>query len=273
MRLSRQRLDALLVQKNLATGRDQAKAYILAGQVTVDGRRCDKAGAMIEETAELAFTGNANPFVSRGGLKLGKALDAFAIQLAGCRVLDLGASTGGFTDCALQRGARHVVAVDVGYGQLAWSLRNDPRVTVLERTNARYLTPDMIGEAVDFASADLSFISLTKILPVLPPLLTKNGQLVLLVKPQFEAGRAQVGKKGVVRDSSVHLEVIKRVASCAQENGLIPVNLSYSPITGPEGNIEYLLHLAVDAMPLENFPELVEQVVTEAHQTLQPIRR
>ena len=204
MRVSRFRLDALVVQQGLATGRDQAKAYILAGQITVDGKRCDKAGTLVEETAKLAFTGHANPFVSRGGLKLEKALDVFAITLDGCRVLDLGASTGGFTDCALQRGARHVVAVDVGYGQLAWSLRSDPRVTVLERTNARYLTPEAIGGPVDFASADLSFISLTKILPVLPSMLTPAGQAVVLVKPQFEAGREQVGKKGVVRDAAVH---------------------------------------------------------------------
>ena len=273
MRLSRLRLDVLVVLRGLATGRDQAKAYILAGQVTVDGRRSDKAGTMVEETAGLAFTGNANPFVSRGGLKLGKALDAFAIRLEGCRVLDLGASTGGFTDCALQRGASHVVAVDVGYGQLAWSLRSDPRVTVLERTNARYLTPGMVGEPVDFASADLSFISLTKILPALPPLLTKNGQAVVLVKPQFEAGRSQVGKKGVVREPAIHVDVINRVAASARENGLTPVNLSYSPITGPEGNIEYLLQLAVNAASPASFPALVEQVVAQAHQTLQPIRR
>ncbi len=271
--MSHQRLDALVVQKGLATGRDQAKAYILAGQITVDGRRVDKAGTMISETAELAFTGNANPFVSRGGLKLVKALDEFAINLCGRRVLDLGASTGGFTDCALQRGASHVVAVDVGYGQLAWSLRTDPRVTVLERTNARYLTLELIGEPVDFISADLSFISLTKVLPALPSLLTPEGELVVLVKPQFEAGRGQVGKKGVVKDPAIHSEVILRVASCAQVLGLIPVNISYSPITGPEGNIEYLLHLSVSALPQEKFSERVALTVADAHQTLQPIRR
>ena len=273
MRVSRLRLDALVVQKGLATGRDQAKAYILAGQITVNGSRCDKAGTMVEEAAELAFTGHANPFVSRGGLKLEKALAVFDIRLDGCRILDLGASTGGFTDCALQRGASHVVAVDVGYGQLAWSLRNDPRVTVLERTNARYLTPEAIGGPVDFASADLSFISLTKILPILRPLLTPAGQAVALVKPQFEAGREQVGKKGVVRDAAVHAQVIRKVAACADEVGLKPVNLSYSPVTGPEGNIEYLLHLLVQAEPCGNFSILVEQVVAEAHATLQPLRR
>lgn len=271
--MSQQRLDALVVQKGLATGRDQAKAYILAGQITVDGKRVDKAGTMISETAELCFTGNANPFVSRGGLKLVKALDAFAIDLSGRRVLDLGASTGGFTDCALQRGASHVVAVDVGYGQLAWALRNDPRVTVLERTNARYLKPDMIGAAIDFVSADLSFISLTKVLPALPPLLTSTGELVVLVKPQFEAGRELVGKKGVVKDPAVHAEVIERVAAFAQGIGLIPVNVSYSPITGPEGNIEYLLQLSVSATANDRFAEMISQTVANAHQTLQPIRR
>jgi 23S rRNA (cytidine1920-2'-O)/16S rRNA (cytidine1409-2'-O)-methyltransferase len=267
------RLDALVVQKGLASGRDQAKAYILAGQITVDGKRVDKAGVMVAETAEVTFTGHANPFVSRGGLKLIKALEAFRIDLAGKRVLDLGASTGGFTDCALQRGADHVVAVDVGYGQLAWSLRTDSRVTVLERTNARYLTLDLIGEPVDFISADLSFISLTKIIPVLPPLLKPAGELVLLVKPQFEAGRDQVGKKGVVKDPQVHIEVIEKVAACARQYGLTPVEPGFSPITGPEGNIEYLLHLIPAAEPSPNFSALVAQTVATAHQTLQPGRR
>lgn len=228
---------------------------------------------MVPETAILVFTGNTNPFVSRGGLKLVKALDAFSIDLSGRRVLDLGASTGGFTDCALQRGACHVVAVDVGYGQLAWSLRNDPRVTVLERTNARYLTLAMIGEPVDFASADLSFISLTKVLPALPPLLTADGQMVVLVKPQFEAGREQVGKKGVVKDPAVHEQVIIRVALFARNLGLEPLHITYSPITGPEGNIEYLLHLGVSGNPCEQFAQTVAQEVAAAHQTLQPVRR
>ena len=267
------RLDALVVQKGLASGRDQAKAYILAGQITVNGKRVDKAGAMVEETADVAFTGHANPFVSRGGLKLIKALETFHVDLTGKRVLDLGASTGGFTDCALQRGADHVVAVDVGYGQLAWSLRSDSRVTVLERTNARYLTLELIGEAVDFISADLSFISLTKIIPVLPPLLKPAGELVLLVKPQFEAGREQVGKKGVVKDPAVHEAVINHIAEVSQGLGLTPVNVGFSPITGPEGNIEYLLHLAASAEPLADFPTRVQQTVAAAHDSLQPMRR
>jgi len=271
--VSQQRLDVLVVQAGLATGRDQAKALILAGQITVNGQRVDKAGTLVSETAELVFTGKSNPFVSRGGLKLVKALDAFEIELSGRRMLDLGASTGGFTDCALQRGAIHVVAVDVGYGQLAWTLRNDPRVTVLERTNARYLTLEMIGSPVDFISADLSFISLTKVLPALPPLLSPAGELVVLVKPQFEAGREQVGKKGVVKDPAIHEEVINRVAACAAGLGLNPVHVSYSPITGPEGNIEYLLHLSVSASPQEDFAAAVSETVAAAHLTLQPIRR
>lgn len=271
--MSQHRLDALVVQKGLATGRDQAKAYILAGHILVNGQRVDKAGTLVPETAELLFTGNANPFVSRGGLKLVKALEYFGIDLAGRRVLDLGASTGGFTDCALQKGAVHVVAVDVGYGQLAWSLRNDPRVTVLERTNARYLKLEMINGPVDFVSADLSFISLTKVLPALPSLLTADGELVVLVKPQFEAGREQVGKKGVVKDPSVHEDVILRVASFAQGIGLVPKNVSFSPITGPEGNIEYLLYLSKSADLQADFTMKVSQTVEAAHQTLQPIRR
>lgn len=271
--MSQQRLDALVVQQGLATGRDQAKAYILAGQIMVDGKRIDKAGTMVPEASVLVFTGNANPFVSRGGLKLTKALDAFSIDLSGRRVLDLGASTGGFTDCALQRGASHVVAVDVGYGQLAWTLRNDPRVTVLERTNARYLTLESIGAPVDFSSADLSFISLTKVLPAIPPLLAPEGQLVVLVKPQFEAGRGQVGKKGVVKDPAVHEQVILRVALFARNLGLEPLHVSYSPITGPEGNIEYLLHLGLSAKPWEQFEQTVVDEVAAAHQILQPVRR
>jgi len=267
------RLDSLLVQQGIASGRDLAKAYILAGQVCVDGRRVDKAGTMVTETAKIVFSGNPNPFVSRGGLKLAKALDIFLINLTGRRVLDLGASTGGFTDCALQRGAVEVVAVDVGYGQLAWSLRNDQRVKVLERTNARYLTLEAIGGPVDFVSADLAFISLAKVMPVILPLLKPEADLVLLVKPQFEAGRGQVGKKGVVKDPAIHLTVVRRIAEAAQKLGLTPVDVNFSPITGPEGNIEYLLHLSNAASPVGEFPERVERAVAEAHDSLQPIWR
>ena len=245
----------------------------MSGQVQVDGQRVDKAGAMVPDTAQIVFTGKNIPFVSRGGLKLAKALTEFAIELAGRRVLDLGASTGGFTDCALQNGAVEVVAVDVGYGQLAWSLRNDSRVKVMERTNARYLTPEAINGPVDFVTADLAFISLTKVLPILPPLISETAEAVVLVKPQFEAGRGQVGKKGVVKDPAVHEAVINRVAEVAKGLGLQPVNVSYSPITGPEGNIEYLLHLANRAEAQPDFAERVVQTVAAAHANLQPLRR
>ncbi len=271
--MAQQRLDALLVQQGIASGRDQAKAYILSGQVMVDGHRVDKAGAMVADTAEIIFAGKTNPFVSRGGLKLAKALAEFAIDLSGRRVLDMGASTGGFTDCALQNGAAQVVAVDVGYGQLAWNLRNDSRVKVLERTNARYLTLEAIDGPVDFVTADLAFISLTKVLPVLPPLLNVGAEAVVLVKPQFEAGRDQVGKKGVVKDPAVHEAVINRIAEFSQGLGLMPVNISFSPITGPEGNIEYLLHLAATTEAPVDFPTRVKQTVTAAHDSLQPMRR
>ena len=271
--MAQQRLDALLVQQGIASGRDQAKAFILSGQVQVDGQRVDKAGAMVPDTAQIVFAGKTNPFVSRGGLKLAKALAEFAIELAGRRVLDLGASTGGFTDCALQNGAVEVVAVDVGYGQLAWSLRNDSRVKVMERTNARYLTAEAIDGPVDFVTADLAFISLTKVLPILPPLISETAEAVVLVKPQFEAGRGQVGKKGVVKDPAVHEAVINRVAEVAKGLGLQPVNISYSPITGPEGNIEYLLHLANRAEAQPDFAERVVQTVAAAHANLQPLRR
>lgn len=268
-----QRLDTLLVQQGIASGRDQAKAYILSGQVFVDGQRVDKAGSLIPETAQIVFLGNQNPFVSRGGLKLAKALKSFSIDLSGRRVLDLGASTGGFTDCAIQQGAVQVVAVDVGYGQLAWSLRNDPRVKVLERTNARYLKVEDIDGPVDFVTADLAFISLTKVMPAIRPLLNPVAELVLLVKPQFEAGREQVGKKGVVKDPAIHSAVICRVAEVALQLGLNPINIDFSPITGPEGNIEYLLHLSTAASPLAAFSSQVERVVEAAHQSLQPVRR
>ena len=257
--MAQQRLDLLLVQQGIASGRDQAKAFILLCQVQVDGQRVDKAGAMVPDNAQIVFSGNNNPYVSRGGLKLAKALDEFAIDLAGRRVLDLGASTG-FTDCALQNGATEVIAVDVGYGQLAWSLRNDSRVRVLERTNARYLTAEAINGPVDFVTADLAFISLTKVLPILPPLMNDAAEAVVLVKPQFEAGRGQVGKKGVVKDPSVH-EAVQ------------PVNVSFSPITGPEGNIEYLLHLANRAEAPPDFSQRVVQTVAAAHANLQPLRR
>lgn len=271
--MPQQRLDALLVQQGIATGRDQAKAFILTGHVLVDGQRVDKAGTLVSDTAQIVFAGKTIPFVSRGGLKLDKALNEFEINLTGCRVLDLGASTGGFTDCALQRGAAEVIAVDVGYGQLAWSLRNDSRVKVMERINARYLTLEQINGPVDFVTADLAFISLTKVLPSLPPLLKDASAAVVLVKPQFEAGRGQVGKKGVVKDPAVHEAVIIQVAEVAKGLGLQPIHIGYSPITGPQGNIEYLLHLVNRAEAQVDFHECVIRTVAAAHVNLQPLRR
>ena len=273
--MGRLRLDALMVQQGLATGRDQAKGYILAGQVLVNGQRQDKAGMMVDEHSRLSLTGKSLEYVSRGGLKLEKALEYFGISLEGCSVLDLGASTGGFTDCCLKRGAVHVTAVDVGYGQLAWSLRNDPRVKVLERTNARHVNASMVGGPFDMICADLSFISLTKVLPAIPPLIKDDGRIVMLVKPQFEAGREQVGKKGVVRDPAVHKEVIQKVIECAESLNLLLYGLTYSPITGPEGNIEYLACFVPNGP--EGFqsiePAVIDEVVEDAAATLSQVRR
>ena len=262
------RLDALVVQKGLASGRDQAKAYILAGQITVNGKRVDKAGSMVEETADVAFTGHANPFVSRGGLKLIKALETFHVDLTGKRVLDLGASTGGFTDCMLQNGAVKVYAVDVGYGQLAWSLRTDARVINMERTNIRNVKPEDLTEPVAFFSVDVSFISLKHIFPVADAICTPDAVGVCLVKPQFEAGREKVGKKGVVRDPATHREVLKMAEGYAMANHFTPAGLDFSPIKGPEGNIEYLMYVQHCDTP-QPLPEgLIEKVVAASHDTL-----
>lgn len=273
--MARLRLDALMVQQGLASGRDQAKGYILAGQVLVNGQRQDKAGMLVDEHSSLSMTGKSLEYVSRGGLKLEKALDCFGIILEGCSVLDLGASTGGFTDCCLKRGAVHVTAVDVGYGQLAWSLRNDPRVRVLERTNARHVNESSVGGPFDMICADLSFISLTKVLPAASPLVKPDGRIVMLIKPQFEAGREQVGKKGVVRDPGVHGEVIQRVLECAASLDLSCCGLTYSPVTGPEGNIEYLACFAPKTPEFQKpvGPEEIGKVVEEAAAALPQVRR
>ncbi len=241
----KERLDVLLVRRQLAPTREKAKALIMAGQVYVRGEREDKAGSMFPETAEISVRGNALRYVSRGGLKLEKALDRFGISLAGRICMDVGASTGGFTDCMLQNGAAKVYAVDVGYGQLDWKLRNDARVICMEKTNIRYVTPEEIPDRIAFASVDVSFISLTKVLIPLRALLATDAQTVLLIKPQFEAGREKVGKKGVVRDPAVHGEVIEKVAAYAAGQGFVPLALDFSPIKGPEGNIEYLLHVGL----------------------------
>ena len=239
----KQRLDVLLVEKGLAPSREKAKAIIMAGIVYVDGNKEDKAGTTFPENAVIEVKGKTLPYVSRGGLKLEKAMQKFPITLSGKVCMDVGSSTGGFTDCMLQNGATKVYAIDVGHGQLAWKLRNDERVLCMEKTNIRYVTPEDIGDALDFASVDVSFISLTKILEPARNLLKDGGQMVCLIKPQFEAGREKVGKKGVVRDKAVHLEVVERIVTFALEHGFSVHHLSYSPIKGPEGNIEYLVHI------------------------------
>lgn len=239
----KERLDVLLVKRNLAESREKAKALIMSGIVYVNGQKEDKAGTTFEETAPIEVRGSTLKYVSRGGLKLEKAMDRFGVRLDGKICMDVGASTGGFTDCMLQNGAVKVYSVDVGHGQLAWKLRNDERVVCMEKTNIRYVTPEDIDDVLDFASVDVSFISLTKILEPARNLLRDGGQMVCLIKPQFEAGREKVGKKGVVRDKAVHLEVVERIVSFALEHGFSVLHLSYSPIKGPEGNIEYLVHI------------------------------
>ena len=244
----KKRLDVLLVERGLADSRQRAQAVIMSGQVYVREQKVDKAGAQVEADAPIEVRGQTLAYVSRGGLKLEKALKVFTgIDLRGARAIDAGASTGGFTDCMLQNGAERVYAVDVGYGQLAWSLRSDPRVVCMERTNVRYLTPEQIPEPLDFGTVDVSFISLKLILPALRPLLKPEGQLVCLVKPQFEAGREKVGKKGVVRDPAVHREVLDQFLANAREADFTVKEITFSPIRGPEGNIEYLGHLLAGA--------------------------
>ena len=263
----KERLDVLLVKNGLAESREKAKAIIMSGIVYVDGQKEDKAGTTFEETAKLEVRGATLRYVSRGGLKLEKAMTHFGVELSGKVCMDVGASTGGFTDCMLQNGAVKVYAVDVGHGQLAWKLRNDPRVVCMEKTNIRYVTPEDIEEPVEFASIDVSFISLTKVLGPVKELLTENGQIVCLIKPQFEAGREKVGKKGVVREKSTHLEVIEMVISFAVSIGFEVMNLEYSPIKGPEGNIVYLLHLQNHRAGehFENVPVNPSAVVEAAH--------
>ena len=242
---SKKRLDVAMVERGLAESRQKAQAVIMAGQVYVNGQKVDKAGAPVAEDAAIEVRGKTLAYVSRGGLKLEKAMELWPIRLEGAVCADIGASTGGFTDCMLQNGAEKVYAVDVGYGQLAWSLRSDPRVVCMERTNVRYLTPEQIPEPLDFGTVDVSFISLKLILPALRTLLKPEGQLVCLVKPQFEAGRGKVGKKGVVRDPAVHREVLEQFLINAAEANFTVKEMTFSPIRGPEGNIEYLGHLTV----------------------------
>ncbi|MCI5678821.1 MAG: TlyA family RNA methyltransferase [Bacteroidales bacterium] len=269
-KVEKERLDVLLVQQGLATSRELAKAYIMAGNVYVDGQKEDKAGTKVAVNASLEVKGNQMKYVSRGGYKLEKAVDAFGISLDGKICLDIGASTGGFTDCMLQNGASKVYAIDVGYGQFAWKLRNDERVVCLEKTNVRYVTHEQVPDEGDFASIDVSFISLTKVLPAVLGVLGEKGQLVCLIKPQFEAGREKVGKKGVVRDINVHKEVIEMIANYVRAQNLGILGLSFSPIKGPEGNIEYLIYLdkSQAGMTEEEVQAKLEEVVTESHKIL-----
>ena len=267
--MAKQRLDVLMVERGLAGSRERAKRMIMAGEVLVDNQKVDKAGATVKPEAEIRLLGNDIPYVSRGGLKLEKAMQEFGVPIEGRSCADIGASTGGFTDCMLQNGAVRVYAIDVGYGQLAWKLRTDERVVNMERTNIRNVTPEDIGQLLDFASIDVAFISLTKVLPVAFTLLKEDGELVALIKPQFEAGREFVGKKGVVREPSVHEDVIRKVTGFARELGFVPMALTFSPVKGPEGNIEYLIRLTKDKSQQDTVTEeRLAAVVAEAHGAL-----
>ena len=261
----KKRLDILIYEKGFTDSREKAKAIIMAGQVYVDNQKADKCGQTYDENANIEVRGTALKYVSRGGLKLEKAMKHFGITLDGKVCMDIGASTGGFTDCMLQNGASKVYAVDVGYGQFAWKLRQDERVVCMEKTNIRYVTPEQIDDALDFASVDVSFISLTKVLIPARALLKDAGQMVCLIKPQFEAGREKVGKKGVVRDKKVHEEVIEKVVGFALENGFSIHNLEYSPIKGPEGNIEYLVYIEKSENPQKEESVDIHAVVEAAH--------
>ena len=265
----KQRLDVLLTDRKFFDSRARAKAMIMAGKILVDGQKVDKAGTLVAPDAEIRVLGEELPFVSRGGLKLQKALDVFRINMSGRIAADVGASTGGFTDCMLQHGAKRVYAIDVGYGQLAWKLRSDTRVVNMERTNIRNVTREnFFYELPDFASIDVAFISLEKVLPVVFDVLIDSGEVVALIKPQFEAGREHVGKKGVVRDKKIHAAVIERVLNFAAEIGFTVRGLSFSPVKGPEGNIEYLAHLSKVNAPVEDFAEKISAVVDAAHEEL-----
>ncbi len=257
------------MEHGLAESREKAKALIMAGQIYADNQKADKPGDLFPETVHLEARGKDLRYVSRGGLKLEKALAEFQLDLSGVVCMDIGASTGGFTDCMLQNGAAKVFAVDVGYGQLAWKLRNDCRVVNLERTNARYLSRTEVPEEIHFFSVDVSFISLTLILPAIRPLLAPDGRAVCLIKPQFEAGRGKVGKKGVVRDKVVHREVIEKILNFSLQNGFSVCGLTYSPVKGPEGNIEYLIYLQRSDMPktADSVPSAA-QVVEMSHREL-----
>ena len=263
----KKRLDVLMVERGLADSREKATTCIMAGEVFVDGQREDKAGSVFSEDAVIEYRGQKLRYVSRGGLKLEKALEVFPVDLKDKVCMDIGASTGGFTDCMLQNGAGKVYSIDVGYGQLDWKLRTDDRVVCMEKTNFRYLKPEDIGEEPEFASCDVSFISLSKILPAAYDILSTDGEMVCLIKPQFEAGREKVGKHGVVRDPAVHEEVIVNVFGFTREQGFKICGLDHSPIRGPEGNIEYLMYLSKtkEGYLQEEADALIKKVVEKAH--------
>ncbi|WP_238882782.1 TlyA family RNA methyltransferase [Clostridium sp. YIM B02551] len=266
---TKERLDVLLVQKGFFESREKAQAQIMAGKIFIDGRRVDKCGEKIKVTAEIEFKGQEMPYVSRGGYKLEKAIKEFSMNLKEKTCLDIGASTGGFTDCMLQNGAKKVFSIDVGYGQFAWKLRTDPRVVCMERTNIRYVTPEDLGEAADFASIDVSFISLKKIMPAVVSLLSDNGEVIALIKPQFEAGKEKVGKKGVVREKSTHEEVITSITNYLCDENLNILDLSFSPIKGPEGNMEFLIYFTKNSEVQSNFNlEKIKEIVDRAHNEL-----
>ena len=264
---NKKRLDVLLVERGFAETRTKAQAIIMSGLVYVSGQKADKPGMSFDENSEIEVRGATCPYVSRGGLKLEKALRDFGVDPTDYVCSDSGASTGGFTDCLLQQGARKVFAIDVGYGQLDWKIRSDPRVVVMERTNVRYVTPEQLGEPLDLSVVDVSFISLKIVLPVIKTFLKeKSGQVLCLIKPQFEAGKEKVGKKGVVRDPAIHKEVLDDFVALTNEIGFKILGLTFSPVKGPEGNIEFLAHLTLaDTVGIE--PD-TEAVVTQAHNTL-----
>ena len=262
----KKRLDVLLVEQGYADSRTKAQAIIMSGQVYVDGQKADKPGMSFDETLPLEVRGAACPYVSRGGLKLEKALRDFGVDPTGFVCSDSGASTGGFTDCLLQQGASKVFAIDVGYGQLDWKIRSDPRVVVMERTNVRYVTPEQLGEPLDLSVIDVSFISLKIVLPVIKTFLKPTGQVLCLIKPQFEAGKDKVGKKGVVRDPQTHKEVLDNFVELANELEFKILGLTFSPVKGPEGNIEFLCHLTLDDKP--GIQPDTANVVSQARETL-----
>ncbi len=262
------RLDVAVFERGFAETREKAKAMIMAGSVYLNGQKALKGGVNVKETDVIEVRGAVNPFVSRGGLKLNKAVSSFGLDLNDCICMDIGASTGGFTDCMLTNGAKKVYAIDVGYGQLAWKLRCDERVVNLERTNFRYVTREQVPDEVDFASVDVSFISLKLILPVMHTLLRDGGRSVCLIKPQFEAGKENIGKKGVVRDKSVHEDVVRNITLFASENGFKVIGVDFSPIKGPEGNIEYLMYIEKCDSGEVLWNGSVEELVERSHENL-----